>query len=48
MKKRILSFLLAAVLAVSLLVLPAGAAGQDTVTFSDVQDSSTAMAVELS
>ena len=46
MKKRILSFLLAAVLAVSLLVLPAGAAGQDTVTFSDVQDSSTAMAVE--
>lgn len=46
MKKRITSLLLAVCLAVTLLVLPAGAAGTGTVTFSDVHDSSTAMAVE--
>lgn len=42
--KRILSFLLAAVLALSLLVLPAGAA--DVVRFSDVTDQDSLMAVE--
>nr|WP_326125653.1 S-layer homology domain-containing protein [uncultured Oscillibacter sp.] len=42
--KRILSFLLAAVLASSLLALPAGAA--DVVRFSDVTDRNTIMAVE--
>lgn len=42
--KRILSFLLAAVLASSLLVLPAGAA--DVVRFADVTDQNTIMAVE--
>lgn len=46
MKKRIVSLLLAAALAASLLVLPAGAAYTDTVVFSDVGDSTTAMAVE--
>ena len=42
--KRILSFLLAAVMAASLLALPAGAA--DVVRFSDVTDRNTVMAVE--
>lgn len=42
--KRILSFLLAASMAVSLLILPAGAA--DVVRFSDVTDQNTIMAVE--
>ncbi len=42
--KRFLSFLLAAVMASSLLVLPAGAA--DVVRFSDVTDRNTIMAVE--
>nr|WP_325184209.1 S-layer homology domain-containing protein [uncultured Oscillibacter sp.] len=42
--KRFWSFLLAAVMASSLLVLPAGAA--DTVRFSDVTDRNTIMAVE--
>ena len=42
--KRFLSFLLAAVMALSLLVLPAGAA--DVVRFSDVTDRNTIMAVE--
>lgn len=42
--KRFLSFLLAAVIASSLLVLPAGAA--DVVRFSDVTDRNTIMAVE--
>ena len=44
MKKRLLSLLLTACMAVSLLVLPASAA--ETVTFSDVQDRDTAVAVE--
>lgn len=42
--KRVLSFLLAAVLASSLLALPAGAA--DVVRFADVTDQNTIMAVE--
>ena len=42
--KRFLSFLLAAVMASSLLVLPAGAA--EVVRFSDVTDQNTIMAVE--
>ena len=46
MKKRIATFLLALCMAVSLLALPAGAAGAETVTFSDVGDRTTAMAVE--
>lgn len=44
MKKQLLSFLLAVCTAVSLLTLPAGAA--ETVTFSDVGDRDTALAVE--
>ena len=43
MKKRLLTLLLAACLTVSLLAVPAGAA---TAGFSDVSDSSTALAVE--
>ena len=46
MKRRILSLLLAVCTAVSLLALPAGAATSGTVTFSDVSDRDTAMAVE--
>ena len=46
MRKRIVSLLLAVCMAASLLVLPAQAAGGETVTFSDVHDSSTALAVE--
>ena len=46
MKRRILSLLLAVCTAVSLLALPAGAANSGTVTFSDVNDRNTAMAVE--
>lgn len=46
MKKRILSLLLAVCMAVSLLALPAGAANSGTVTFSDINDRNTAMAVE--
>ena len=44
MKKRFLSLLLTACMAVSLLVLPASAV--ETVTFTDVQDRETAVAVE--
>ena len=46
MKKRFATFFLAVCMAVSLLVVPAGAAGAETVTFSDVGDRTTAMAVE--
>lgn len=46
MKKRVLSLLLAACMAASLLTLPAGAAVSDTVTFADVGDRTTAVAVE--
>ena len=46
MKRRLLSLLLAACMAASLLVLPAEAAGTDAVRFSDVTDQTTAMAVE--
>ncbi len=46
MKKRMLSLLLAVCAAVSLLAAPAGAAAADTVTFADVRDKDTAVAVE--
>ena len=46
MRKRIITFLLAVCMAVSLLAVPAGAANAKTVTFSDVGDRTTAMAVE--
>lgn len=46
MKKRILTLFLAVCMAVSLLAVPAGAANAKTVTFSDVGDRTTAMAVE--
>ena len=46
MKKRILTLFLAVCMAVSLLAVPAGAADAKTVTFSDVGDRTTAMAVE--
>lgn len=46
MKRRIITFILAVCMAVSLLAVPAGAAGAKTVTFSDVGDRTTAMAVE--
>ena len=46
MRKRITAWLLSVCMAVSLLVLPAGAAGSATVTFSDIGDRTTAMAVE--
>jgi len=46
MKKRILSLLLAVCMAVSMLALPAGAASTDTVTFRDVNDKDTSVAVE--
>ena len=46
MKKRITACFLAVWMAVSLLALPAGAANAATVTFSDVGDRNTAMAVE--
>ena len=44
MKKRIFTWLLAVCMAASILAVPAGAAG--TVTFSDVWDRDTAVAVE--
>ena len=46
MKRRITTFLLAVCMTVSLLAVPAGAASGATVTFSDIGDRSTAMAVE--
>ena len=46
MKRRIITFLLAVCMTVSLLAVPAGAASGATVTFSDIGDRSTAMAVE--
>ena len=46
MKRRITTFLLAVYMTVSLLAVPAGAASGATVTFSDIGDRSTAMAVE--
>ena len=46
MKRRITTFLLAVCMTVSLLEVPAGAASGATVTFSDIGDRSTAMAVE--
>ena len=46
MKRRITTFLLAVCMTVSLLSVPAGAASGATVTFSDIGDRSTAMAVE--
>ena len=46
MKRRITTFLLAVCMTVSLLAAPAGAASGATVTFSDIGDRSTAMAVE--
>lgn len=46
MKRRIMTFLLAVCMAVSLLAVPAGAANTAAVTFSDVGDKSTAVAVE--
>ena len=46
MKRRILTLFLAVCMAVSLLAVPAGAANAKTVTFSDVGDRTTAMAVE--
>ena len=46
MRKRITAWLLSVCMAVSLLAVPAGAAGAATVTFSDVGDRTTAMAVE--
>ena len=46
MKRRIITFILAVCMAVSLLAVPAGAANAKTVTFSDVGDRTTAMAVE--
>ena len=46
MKKRITACLLAVCMAVSLLAVPAGAAMRATVTFSDIGDRTTAMAVE--
>ena len=46
MRKRTITFLLAVCMAVSLLAVPAGAANAKTVTFSDVGDRTTAMAVE--
>lgn len=46
MKKRILSFLLALSLTASLLAVPAGALSAAVTTFSDVQDSGTAVSVE--
>ena len=45
-RKRITAWLLSVCMAVPLLVLPAGAAGSATVTFSDIGDRTTAMAVE--
>ena len=41
MKRRIMTFLLAVCMAVSLLAVPAGAASTAAVTFSDVGDKST-------
>ena len=46
MRKRITAWLLSVCMAVSLLAVPAGAAGSATVTFSDIGDRTTAMAVE--
>ena len=46
MKRRIMTFLLAVCMAVSLLAVPAGAANTAAVTFSDIGDKSTAVAVE--
>ena len=46
MKRRITTVLLAVCMTVSLLAVPAGAASGATVTFSDIGDRSTAMAVE--
>ena len=46
MKRRIMTFLLAVCMAVSLLAVPAGAANTAAVTFSDLGDKSTAVAVE--
>ena len=46
MKRRITTFLLTVCMTVSLLAVPAGAASGATVTFSDIGDRSTAMAVE--
>ena len=46
MKKRLSTFVMAICMVVSLLAVPAGAAGAATVTFSDVGDRTTAMAVE--
>ena len=46
MKRRITTFLLAVCMTVSLLAVPAGSASGATVTFSDIGDRSTAMAVE--
>ena len=47
MKRRILAALLAVCAAVSLLALPAGAANTSSVTFRDVNDKDTAVAVEV-
>ena len=46
MRKRITAWLLSVCMAVSLLAVPAGAADSATVTFSDIGDRTTAMAVE--
>lgn len=46
MRKRILSLLLAVCMTVTLLAVPAAAASTDTVTFADIHDQNTAMAVE--